>query len=123
MPDLLSIEQLGDITIYTFNNTSEAGIDAWEADAAILIESTPPGGGFRILMDVSAPQVSFSRYAREKSQALFLRVREHKGRYAFLFSSPIAPYYSRIFFASLGKLSFEFGYFTDREKAIAWLSE
>lgn len=123
MPDTLSIDQIGAITVYTFHDSSEAAIDVWAADAALLIENTPPDGEFHILMDVSEKQVSFSGYARQKSKEMFSRYRHKKGRYAFLFSSPTAPYYSRIFFASLGRLNFQFGYFTDRDKALTWLSE
>ena len=42
-------------------------------------------------------------------------------RFAFLFSSRIAPYYSRIFFDSLGRLTFELNYFTDKQKTLEWL--
>jgi hypothetical protein len=72
-------------------------------------------------MDVSAPQVNFSRYARQKSQEYFGLYRGRKGRLAFLFSSRTAPHYARIFFASLGKLQFELQFFRDRQRALDWL--
>ncbi len=117
----LHIEQLDEITIYRFTDSSEAAIDAWGEAFSQLIDTTPPDQLFRALMDVSSKDVDFSRYARQKSKELFTRCRNRKGRYAFLFSSPVAPYYSRIFFASLGTLKFEMHYFSDREKALAWL--
>lgn len=122
MSDTLSIDQIDSITVYTFHDSTEAAIDVWADDAALLIDAATDEG-FHILMDVSQKQVNFSSYARQKSKELFTRYRTKKGRYAFLFSSPTAPYYSRIFFASLGRLNFEFGYFTDREKALKWLRE
>jgi hypothetical protein len=121
MVDGLFIDTLDSITIYTFTNSSEAAIDAWDDEFTAMIESLPSGEMFHVLMDVSAPQVSFSRPARQKSQELFTRYRARKGRLAFLFSSKTAPHYARIFFASLGRLQFELQFFSNRDKAINWL--
>lgn len=119
----LQITEIDGITVYTFTNSSETAIDAWGEALIEHIESLPSGQPFRVLMDVSSNQVNFSRYARQKSVEMFSRFRRRKGRYAFLFSSRTAPYYSRIFFASLGRLEFELNYFSSREKALAWLHE
>jgi len=121
MGEAFTTEQHGAITIHTFIESSEAAIDAWAEAVARLIETTPQDEVFLLLMDVSAKQVDFSRYAREKSAELFTRYRGRRGRLAMLFSSRIAPYFARIFFASLGKLDFEYGYFSNREQALAWL--
>ncbi|MBZ0282343.1 MAG: STAS/SEC14 domain-containing protein [Anaerolineae bacterium] len=123
MPEGLEITQTDGITIYTFTNSSEAAIDAWGMALIEHIEALPTNQSFRVLMDVSSNQVNFSRYARQKSIEMFTRFRKRKGRYAFLFSSRTAPYYSRIFFASLGRLEFELNYFSNREKALAWLHD
>jgi hypothetical protein len=119
----LLTETVNGIIIYTFINSSEAAIDAWGAALAQVIEDTPPEQPFRVLMDVSSPQVSFSRHARQMSQQIFTRYRSRKGRMAFLFSSKTAPHYARIFFASLGRLQFQLQFFSNREKALLWLHE
>ena len=123
MVDGLLTETIDDIIIYTFTNSSESAISAWGTAVAQVIEDTPPDQPFRVLMDVSSPQVSFSRPARSTSQQIFTRYRSRKGRMAFLFSSKTAPHYARIFFASLGKLQFQLQFFSNREKSIHWLHE
>jgi hypothetical protein len=121
MPEGFHTHQDGDIAIYTFSNSSEIAIDAWARALRHLIESTPSDQIFRILMDVSAQEVSFNRYARQTSIELFTHYRNRRGRLAFLFSSKPAPHFARIFFASLGKLTFEREFFSNRERAIDWL--
>ncbi len=123
MPAGLVIEENDGITEYRFSDSSEEAIDMWGEHLSRLIASTPVNDCFYVLMDVSDKQVSFSSHARATSKAIFTQYREHSGRYAFLFSSPTAPYYSRIFFASLGRLNFELAYFSNRAKALAWLRE
>lgn len=121
MVDGLRTESIDGILIYTFTNSSETAIDAWGDELAATIEGTAPDQVFRVLIDVSSPQVSFSRHARQKSQQLFSSYRARKGRLAFLFSSKTAPHYARIFFASLGRLQFDLQFFSNREKALDWL--
>jgi hypothetical protein len=121
MVDGLRTESIDSILIYTFTNSSETAIDVWSDKLAATIEGTQPDQIFRVLIDVSAPQVSFSRHARQKSQYLFTCYRARKGRVAFLFSSKTAPHYARIFFASLGRLQFKLQFFSNREKALDWL--
>src|ERR1700755_614691 len=88
----LCTEQDGAIVIHTFTDSSEAAIQAWYESAARAIDSTPPDECFLLLLDVSAKQVSFTRFARQKSQELFTQYRQRRGRFALLFSSKIAPY-------------------------------
>lgn len=121
MPQTFSVEQDGPITIHAFTDSAESAIDAWAAELARLIETTPSDQMFRVLMDVSPKQVSFTRYARQKSQELFTRYKHRHGRIAFLFSSKTAPHFARIFFASLGKVAFEREFFASREQAVNWL--
>lgn len=123
MTDGFHAEQIDGIAIYTFTTNADSAVDTWVETLAQWIESTQPDQPFRVLMDVSSNQVNFSRYARQKSLEIFGRYRKHQGRYAFLFSSRTAPFYSRIFFASLGRLEFQLAYFNDREKALSWLRE
>jgi len=123
MPEGFYCEQNGDIAIHTFTNSSEVAIDAWADEVRHLIDATPPDQSFRMLLDVSARQVSFSGYARKTSVELFTRYKNRRGRLAFLFSSKPAPHFARIFFASLGKLTFEREFFSNRERAIDWLRE
>ena len=123
MPEAFYVQQDGLVTLHTFTNSLDATIDAWASELAHLIESTPTDQTFRVLMDVSSNQVSFTRYARQKSVQIFTTYRHRKGRFAFLFSSKPAPHFARIFFASLGKLSFEREYFSNREQAMHWLRQ
>jgi hypothetical protein len=121
MPQAFYVEQDGPVTLHTFTDSSEAAIDAWALAVVSLMESALPHRPFLLLMDVSSPQVSFTRYARDKTLALFSHYGQREGRLAFLFTSKVAPYYARIFFASLGKLTFETKYFSSRPQAVAWL--
>jgi hypothetical protein len=123
MVDGLLTETIDGIVIYTFTNSSESAVDAWGAAVAKVIDDIPLDQPFRVLMDVSSPQVSFSRPARNMSQQIFTRYRSRKGRFAFLFSSKTAPHYARIFFASLGRLQFQLQFFSSREKALHWLRD
>src|SRR5215213_9244774 len=104
MSEAFFTEHDGAITIHRFTDSSEAAIDAWAEAAAQVIDSTPPDQNFRLLLDVSARQVSFTRHARQKTVELFTARKDRHGRFAFLFSSKVAPYFARIFLASLGKL-------------------
>jgi hypothetical protein len=117
------IEEDGDVTIHTITDSSEEAIDIWYAELACLIEMTPPELPFRVLLDVSAKHVSFTQYARQKSLQIFSEFKHRQGRIAFLLSSKTAPHFARIFFASLGRVTFERNFFSDRDKAITWLRE
>jgi hypothetical protein len=123
MSEAFYVQQDGPITVHTLTNAAESTVDLWAVALARLIESTPPEEAFRVLMDVSSNQVSFTRYARQKSVEVFTTYKQRYGRLAFLFSSKPAPHFARIFFASLGKLSFEREYFSNREQAIQWLRQ
>ena len=121
MSDRLCINNERGIVIYEFLDSADATVDAWAADLERLIAATPADVPFRVLMDVSAAHVNFTRHARQTSVLLFTRYGQRRGRLAFLFSSKTAPHFARIFFASLGKLTFERDYFSNRAKAMAWL--
>ncbi len=116
-------EALDDVMVYGFTRSEDADVDAWAEALIAHIESTPPDKLFRVVMDVSAKQVSFTARARQRTVEIFTRYRKRQGRFAFLFSSRTAPYYSRIFFASLGRLNFGLNYFNDRQKAVDWLRQ
>jgi hypothetical protein len=117
------VETEGDVTVHVFTDSSNQAVDMWVAELACHIEMTPPELPFRVLLDVSAKQVSFTLYARQKSLYVFSQYQQRHGRIAFLLSAKVAPYYARIFFAALGKIAFERAYFSDRAKALAWLRE
>lgn len=123
MVDGLRTESIDNVIIYTFTNSSETAIDVWGNELTAAIEDTALDQIFRVLIDVSSPDVSFSRHARQKSQQIFTCYRARKGRVAFLFSSKTAPHYARIFFASLGRLQFNLQFFSNRDKAINWLKQ
>lgn len=123
MADSFYVQHDGAICIHTFTDSSEAAVDAWGAALAELIDSTPPDQPFLVLMDVSSPQVSFTRYARQKTLELFTHYKHRKGRIAFLFTSKTAPHFARIFFASLDRLTFDCQYFSNRARATAWLRD
>ncbi len=119
-PDFIT-EQAGKVAVHTFIHSTEAEIDAWAEAMVRCFEDASPQQPVAILVDVSAPQVDFSRYARKTSQWLFNQYRQRPGKIAFIFSSRTAPYFARIFFASLGKLQFEARSFSSREAGLHWL--
>ncbi len=121
MSDGFYCEQQGEVMIYGFTHSDDDAVDAWAVALSAYLDTLPTEKPFRVLMDVSDKSVSFTPRARQRTVELFTRYRTHHGRYAFLFSSRVAPYYSRIFFASLGRLTFELNYFTDKQKALDWL--
>jgi SpoIIAA-like len=121
MSDGFHSEHIDGVTLHTFSDSSDEAVAAWAAALDQVMASSRPDHPFRVLIDVSSKQVSFTRLARQHSLNLFTRHRQRTGRAAFLFSSRTAPYYSRIFFASLGRLAFELNTFHNREKALEWL--
>ncbi len=116
-------EQQGEVMIYGFTRSNDDDVDVWASALDAYLQNLPSSKAFSILMDVSDKSVSFTPRARQRTVELFTRFRAHRGRFAFLFSSRVAPYYSRIFFASLGRLAFELNYFTDKQKALDWLNQ
>lgn len=121
MSDGFYCEQQDEVMVYGFTHSDDDAVDQWASALNSYLEHLPPEKPFRVLMDVSDKSVSFTPRARQRTVELFTRYRTRQGRFAFLFSSRVAPYYSRIFFASLGRLSFELNYFTDKQKALGWL--
>jgi hypothetical protein len=117
------VEQAGDIEIHRFEDSTDESVNHWSECFIHTLETTPPEKPFRILMDVSSRQVSFTRHARQTSFDLFRRYRDRQGRLAFLFTSKTAPHFSRLFFYTLGRLSYELQFFSSRDKAMAWLNE
>lgn len=109
------------ITLYTFSDSSDETVEAWAAALCALIDATPPTQPFYVLMDVSAPHVQFTRLARQRSSEIFTTYRTRQGYIAFLFSSKVAPHFSRLFFASLGRLNFDLHFYSDRAAALSWL--
>jgi hypothetical protein len=123
MSDAFYSQHDGPICIHTFLNSSETAVDAWGIALAHLIDATPLDKKFLVLMDVSSPQVSFTRYARQKTLDLFTRYKNRQGKIAFLFTSKTAPHFARIFFASLDRLTFDCQYFSNRTRAMSWLHD
>lgn len=121
MTDGFHSQTIDGVIVYTFTNSSDEEVEAWAAALHQVMTASSPENSFRVLIDVSSKQVSFTRLARQHSMNLFTRHRQRHGRIAFLFSSRTAPYYARIFFASLGRLTFELSTFHNREKALEWL--
>lgn len=111
------------ITIYTFQDSSDESVEAWAAALCSLIEATPSDESFYVLMDVSSPHVQFTRLARQRSVEIFTTYRARQGFMAFLFSSKIAPHFSRLFFASLGRLNFDLRFYSERQAALSWLRD
>lgn len=114
-------EQIDGILVQTFTDSNDTSVEIWSSALNDTMAQAAPDSPFRVLVDVSARQVSFTRTARQHTVTLFTRHKQQSGRIAFLFSSRTAPYYSRIFFASLGRLAFEINTFNNRDKALEWL--
>ncbi len=121
MSDGFYCEQQGEVMVYGFAHSDDNAVDSWAIELDAYLDNLLADKSFRVLMDVSDKDVSFTPRARQRTVELFTRYRTRHGRFAFLFSSRVAPYYSRIFFASLGRLTFELNYFTDKQKALDWL--
>ena len=119
----LQIEQLNEIVVYTFTDSSEESVDTWVISLEGLFQETPPTQPFHALVDVSAQDVDFNAHARQKSAELFTRYASHHGYIAFIFTGVTAPHYARIFFAGLGPLSFEVEFFETREAGLGWLRD
>lgn len=116
-------ETFGRIVIHKFLDSSDESIDAWADDFRKTIDQTPPDRCFYILVDVAGPHVGFTAHARQTSKELFTHYRHRRGYLAFLFEWRTSPYFARLFFASLGKLEFRLSYFSQQDKALAWLHE
>lgn len=109
------------VRVHTFSDSSDEAVEAWAAELDNVMNSSSADHPFCVLIDVSAQHVSFTRLARQHTASLFSRYRQRRGRIAFLFSSRTAPYYARIFFASLGRLGFELSTFNNHDAALTWL--
>jgi hypothetical protein len=117
----LEITEQGEITIYTFTDSSDAAVDEWAASLESLFNDTPVKQPLSVMVDVSSPDVEFTALARQKSAEIFPRYRTHRGRVAFVFSGITAPHYARIFFAGLGRLEFDVEFFDSHDAGLKWL--
>lgn len=123
MADGIQVDHIGAITAYIFIDSRDETVDQWATLFHENITALSPDQPCLVLMDVSAKNVSFTGYARQRSQELFRTYKSRRGRMAFLFSSRTAPHYARIFFASIGRMNFQISFFSDRAKALKWLQE
>lgn len=69
MPDGFIIQQDGVVTVHAFSDSSDGAVDTWKQAVIDLVEATPPDGLFRLLVDVSPSNVSFTRHARQAAMA------------------------------------------------------
>ena len=111
------------IQIFKFNRSTDEAVSQWAEAIEHAIESRPLNDPFYILLDVTGDEVEFTAMARQESKRIFSKHQTHRGYVAMLFEWRTSPYFARLFFASLGKLSFKLNYFSDAEKARQWLHE
>lgn len=111
------------IQIFKFNRSTDEAVSQWADALEHAIQSCPPKDPFYILLDVTGDDVEFTPLARQESKRIFSKYQDHRGYVAMLFEWRTSPYFARLFFASLGKLSIKLSYFSDAEKARQWLHE
>ncbi len=111
----------GFIQVFKFNKSTDAAVEAWAAALENHIQQTPADQPVYVLLDVTGDEVTFSAAARQQSKRIFSTHRDRVGYIALLFEWRTSPYFARLFFASLGKLTFKMNYFHRTEAARAWL--
>jgi len=114
-------EQDDFIQIFKFNRSTDEAVMQWSEALDHAMESLPLNAPFYILLDVTGDEVEFTALARQESKRIFSKHQAHKGYVAMLFEWRTSPYFGRLFFSSLGKLSIRLNYFSDSEKAYQWL--
>ncbi len=111
------------IQIFRFLRSTDEAVELWAAELESYIQNMPQKEPFFILLDVSGDKVGFTARARQHSKRIFNQYRMRKGYIAMLFEWRTSPYFGRLFFASLGKLSFKLNYFHQLEDAQNWLQQ
>jgi TusA-related sulfurtransferase len=116
-----SSERREGFVLHILSDSTEESIRVWEAEISRLIERTPPGEAFRVLIDMSSSKVRFTRLARERCAAVLTRYHDRQGKLALLFSGRVHAILARLFLASLGHQQVERACFSKRDAAIRWL--
>lgn len=123
MPEDFYMLQEDFITILKFNRSTDAAVEKWAAALEEKMQNTPKSTPFYILLDVSGDEVEFTSLARSHSKRIFTQYKQCKGYIAMIFEWRTSPYFARLFFSTIGKLSFQLKYFTDNTQAKQWLHE
>lgn len=109
------------IEVFKFRRSTDEAVEQWAEALDATISNTPKKETFYILLDVSGDDVTFSASARAHSKRLFTKHQKRRGYIAMLFEWRTAPYFARLFFATIGKLGFKLNYFHKEEAAYTWL--
>lgn len=109
------------IQIFKFNRSTDEAVIAWADALEQYMGSIPQKEPFYILLDVTGEGVEFTSTARQESKRVFTQYQHHAGYLAMVFEWRTSPYFARLFFASIGKLSFKLNYFTKHDAATDWL--
>lgn len=111
------------IQVFKFTRSTDEAVEAWAQALETHLEQHPEDERFFVLLDVSGESVEFTPAARQHSKRIFDNYRKREGYIAMLFAWRTSPYFARLFFASLGKLSFKLNYFHKAEDARQWLRD
>lgn len=120
MPDFYT-ETEDFIQIYKFNRSTDAAVKQWSDTLDRHIMAIQKSDPFFILLDVTGDNVEFTSTVRRAAKQIFSKHRDHVGYLAMIFSWRTSPYFARLFFASIGQLTFKLNYFTDIDAAKEWL--
>jgi hypothetical protein len=123
MSDAFESEQIGGITCHTFKDSSEKAVDEWTASFHAYMESTPADRPFYYLFDISGEDVYFTPYARETAAELFSAYRNRQGYMAFIMVWVTGPHIAKLFFSSLGRLTYKVEYFNTAAEGLQWLRD
>ena len=115
------METDGFIQIFRFNRSTDAAVMEWATALDDHMASIPRKEPFYIMLDVTGEGVEFTSMARQESKRIFTKYQTHVGFLAMVFEWRTSPYFARLFFASIGKLSFKLNYFTQYDLALDWL--
>lgn len=111
------------IQIFKFTRSTDEAIEEWAQALEDHLAQHPKDEPFYVLLDVSGESVEFTPAARQHSKRIFDSYRKRRGYIAMLFEWRTSPYFARLFFASLGKLSFKLNYFHNGDDARQWLRD
>lgn len=117
----LSIDQQGDIIIYTFTDFSDESIDTWALSLEGLLSDVPDHQPFYVLVNVAAEHGTFSGRARKKRADLFPRFQSQTGYAAFIYADVTASDSARNLLSELGLNNFTVAFFDTQAAGLQWL--
>jgi hypothetical protein len=120
-PTGLQIETQAGMTIYTLHDISRETLDAWGDHFIKLIQHTPEGHPYYVLMDTSRQELSFSPYFRSRAQMLIDAQGHRHGYLAIVIDNSLIQQVVSFYMRLQRTKAFESKVVTTYDAAWTWL--